>query len=129
MLLYNGYKFLFLRNCRRLFSNFSYPPRYLYDRFNQFFPSHLSIPAILLTINTENDFARLRCLILNRHTIPKYQIASRLATAIKNNPTEEINDPLVKARLNKQSKFDSNLIIHYTYKKRLQKNKNAIHQS
>jgi hypothetical protein len=43
MLLYNGYMFLFLHNYGRLFSNFSYPPRYLYNRFNQFFPSHLSI--------------------------------------------------------------------------------------
>jgi hypothetical protein len=128
MLLYNGYMFLFLHNCRCLFSKFSYPPRYLYDRFYQFFPSHLSISAVLPTTNTENDFARIRYLLLNRPTIPEYQTASRLVKAIKNNPTEEINDPLVKTRLNKQSKFDNNLIIHCTYEKRLQSNKNAIHQ-
>jgi hypothetical protein len=120
--------FLFLHNCGRLLSNFSYPPRYLYNRFNQFFPSHLSISAVLPTINTENEFARIYYLLLNRPMIPEYQIASRVAKAIKNNPTEEINDPLVKARLNKQSKFDNNLIIHSTYEKRLQNNKNAIHQ-
>jgi hypothetical protein len=80
------------------FSNFSYPPRYLYDRFNQFFPSHLSISDVLPTIHTENGFTRLRYLLLNRPTIPEYQIASRVAKATKNNPIEEINDPLVKAR-------------------------------
>jgi len=79
-------------------------------------------------INTENDFARIRYLLINRPTIPEYQIASRVAKAIKNDPTEEINDPLVKVRLNKQSKFDNNLIIHYTYEKRLQNNNKAIHQ-
>jgi hypothetical protein len=61
---------------------------------------------------------------MNRPTISEYQIASRVAKAIKNDPTEEINDSLVKARLKKQSKFDKNLIIHYTYEKRLQNNKN-----
>jgi hypothetical protein len=101
MLLYNGYKFHLLRKCGCLFSNFSYPPRYLYNRFNQFFPSNLSISAVLPTINTENDFARLRCLLLNRHTISDYQIASQIAIAIENNPNEEISDPLVNARLNK----------------------------
>ncbi len=120
--------FHFLDNSSHLFSNFSYPPRYLYDRFNQFFPSHLSISDVLPAIHTANDFVRLRSLLLNRPTIPEYQIASRLAKAIKNNPAEKINDPLVKARLNKQSKFDTNIIIHYTYEKRLQSNKNTIHQ-
>jgi hypothetical protein len=88
----------------------------------------LSISDVLPTIHNENDFVRLRYLLLNRPTIPEYQIASRVAKAIKNNPTAEINDPLVKARLNKQSKFDNNIIIHYTYEKRLQNNKNTIHQ-
>ncbi len=32
------------------------------------------------------------------------------------------------ARLNKKSKFDNNLIIHYTYEKRLKNNKKTIHQ-
>jgi hypothetical protein len=84
----------------------------------------LSISAVLPTIHTEHDFARLRYLLLNRPTISEYQIASRIAEAIKNNSTEEINDPLVKARLNKPSKFDNNIMIHSTYEKRLQKNYN-----
>ncbi len=70
-------------------------------------------------INTKNDFAHIRYLLFNRPTIPEYQIASRVAKAIKNNPIEEVIDLLVKARLNKQSKLDNNLIIHYTCEKRL----------
>jgi hypothetical protein len=108
--------------------HFSYPPRYLYDRFNQFFPSHLSISAVLPMIHTENDFTRIRYVLLNRPTISEYQIASRATKAINDDPTEEIIDPLVKAQLNKQSKFNTNLIIHYTYENRLQSNKNSIHQ-
>jgi hypothetical protein len=34
MLLYNGYMFLFHPKYDRLFSNFSYPPRYLHNQFN-----------------------------------------------------------------------------------------------
>jgi hypothetical protein len=120
--------FLFHPKYDRLFSNFSYPPRYLHNQFNQFFPSHLPISDLLPTIHTENEFARLRYLLLNRPTISEYQIASRALKAINNNPHEEINDPLIKARLNKQSKFENNLIIHYTNEKRLQSNKNVIHQ-
>ncbi len=55
-------------------------------------------------------------------------MASRIAKAIETNRNEEADDPLVRARLKKQSKFDKNLIIHYTYGKRLQSNKTVIHQ-
>jgi hypothetical protein len=55
-------------------------------------------------------------------------MASRIAKAIKSNPNEETDDPLARARLKKQSKFDNNLIIHCTYEKGLQSNKNDIHQ-
>jgi hypothetical protein len=120
--------FLFCRKYDRLFFNFSYPPRYLYNQFNQFFPSNLPISDVLPTIHTENDFARLRYLLLNRPTILEYQIASRAAEAIENSQNEEMADPLVKSRLYKQSKFDHKLIIHYTYEKRLQTNKKAIHR-
>jgi hypothetical protein len=92
------------------------------------FPILVIHQDILPKIHTENNFARLRYILLNRPTIHEYQIASRVAKTIKNNPTEEINDPLVKARFNKQSKLDNNLIVHYTYEKRLQTNKNTIPQ-
>jgi hypothetical protein len=62
----------------------------------------LSISDVLPTTHTENDFARLRYPSLNRPTILEYQIASRIAKTIENNPTEVISDPLVKAQLNLQ---------------------------
>ncbi len=83
--------------------------------------------SVLPTINNENDFAQLRRLLLNRPTIPEYQIASRIAKAIKDNPNEEVDNSLITARLNKPSKFDTNLIIHYTYEKRLQSNKTHLY--
>ena len=35
---------------------------------------------------------------------------------------------MVKARLQKQNKFDKNLILHYMYETRLQNNKKDIHK-
>jgi hypothetical protein len=55
-------------------------------------------------------------------------MASRIAKANQSNLNEEAHNPLVRARLRKQLKFDNNLIIHYTYEKRLQSNKTTIHQ-
>ena len=66
--------------------------------------------------------------MLNRPSIPEYQIASRIAKVTKGNPKAEVSNPLVKAQLKKQSKFDANLIIHYTYEQRLENNKRDIHQ-
>ncbi len=123
MFLYNGYRLLrFLISFFCLLCNSSYPPRYLYQRFSQFFFSHPAISVVLPTINNANCFTQLRCLLLNRPTIPEYEMASRIAKAIETNRNEEADDPLVRARLNKQSKFDNNLIIHYIYEKRLQSN-------
>jgi hypothetical protein len=79
-------------------------------------------------LTNENDFAFIRHSILNKPTIPEYQIASRIAKATNVNSEEKVDNPLVKARLRKQTKFDTNLIIHYTHEKRFQNNKKDIHQ-
>ena len=79
-------------------------------------------------IDSENDFAFIRRILLNKPTIPEYQIATRIATTFDVNTKEEVDNPLVRARLNKQTKYDTNLIIHYTHEKRLQSNKTDIHQ-
>jgi hypothetical protein len=50
-------------------------------------------------------------------------MATRIAKSIKNDPDQEVDNPLVRARLNKPNKFDTSIIIHYTYEKRLQSNK------
>ncbi len=49
-------------------------------------------------------------------------MASRIAKASKSNLNKEADDPLVRATLKTQLKFDNNLIIRYTYEKRLQSN-------
>ena len=111
-----------------LFYNYSYPPRYINTQFHKFFSSYLPTSFVLPIIKSEHDFSFIRQLLLYKPTISEYQIASRIAKAITNNSKEEVDDPLVKARLNKQSKFDTNLTIHYTYETRLQNNKRDIHQ-
>ncbi len=58
----------------------------------------------------------------------EYQIASRIAKTIHGNPDENIENPLVKAKLNRESKFKKNIIIHYTYEKRFQHHKKIVHQ-
>ncbi len=77
---------------------------------------------------SKNDFIFIRHRLLNKPTIPEYQIVARIAKAINIEAGEETDNPLVKARLQKQTKFDSNLIFHYTHEKRLQCNKTDIHQ-
>jgi hypothetical protein len=72
----------------------------LYNRFSQFFSFDSSISLALPTINSENGFSQLDCLLLNRPTIPEYEMASRIAKAIKRNPNEEADDPLVRATKN-----------------------------
>jgi hypothetical protein len=79
-------------------------------------------------ITSEHDFAFTRRILLNRPTIPEHQIASRIARTINVESEEEVDNPLVRARLRKNTEFDTNLIIHYTYEKRLQCNKKDIHQ-
>jgi hypothetical protein len=55
--------------------------------------------------------------ILNKPTIPEYQIAIRIAKTINVEFVIEVDNPLVKARLGKPTKFDANIILHYTYEK------------
>jgi hypothetical protein len=106
----------------------SYPPRYIHTQFNKFLSSHLSTSYILPNIDNQGNFALIRSNLLATPTISEYQIAFRIVKAIKNDPQPETDNPLVEARLNKQSKFHQNLIIHQTYEKRLKNNKKDIHQ-
>ena len=105
-----------------------YPPRYIHSRFQKFFSSYFPTSFVSPVISNENDFNFIRDIILNKPTIPEYAIATRIAKSTDITTVENIDDPLVKARLHKQNKFDDNLIIHYTYEKRLKNNKKDIHQ-
>ena len=44
-------------------------------------------------------------------------MASRTARALKNGPQQDVDNSLVRAQLGKRSKYDTNLIIHYTHEK------------
>ncbi|CAF0779037.1 unnamed protein product [Rotaria sordida] len=79
-------------------------------------------------IHNENDSVTIRRELLHKLTIPKYRIASRLAKTIDTNFKHEVNDPLVKIRLDKIPKWTTNLIIHYTHERRLSTYKKDIHQ-
>jgi len=105
-----------------------YPPRYIHSQFQKFFSSYFPTSFVSPVISNENDFNFIRDIILNKPTIPEYAIATRIAKSTDITTVENIDDPLVKARLHKQNKFDDNLIIHYTYEKRLKNNKKDIHQ-
>ena len=111
-----------------LLCNSSYPPRYIHSKFQKFFAAYFPISFVLPMITNENDFNFIRDILLNKPTIPEYAIASRIAKSLDTKSVDEVNDPLVKARLRKQNKFDKNLIIHYTYEKRLENNKKDIHK-
>ena len=65
---------------------------------------------------------------MNTPTIPEHQVASRIARALKNESQQEVDNSLVRAKLQKQNKYDNNLIIHYTHETRLNNNKRHIHQ-
>ena len=101
------------------FSYHRYPPRLIHSRINKFFANHLATSHVLPMINNENDFVTMRNHLMNQPTLIEYQIASRLAKTIDVKSKEEVNDPLIKPRLNKKSKWISNLIIHYTHERRL----------
>ena len=110
------------------YSHSSYPPRYINSQFHKFFSTYSPTSIVLPIINNDNDFTCLRQTLLTKPTIPEYQIASRIAKFIKSEPDATIDDPLVKSRIDKPSKFDTNVIIHYTYEQRFQSNKKYIHQ-
>jgi hypothetical protein len=130
MLLYNRYlcsiPFIFL-----ILSSFkfSYPPRYIYSQFIKFFAFHFPTSNHLLpTITNQSHMKRLHDFYLNRPTVPQYQLASRIATAHLTNPTEELDNSSVQIQLNKQTKFNNNIITHFTYEDRLRNNKKDIHK-
>jgi len=69
-------------------------------------------------ISNENNFATIHRQLLNKPTISKYQIASPIKKTININSKDEVNNPLIKARLGKESKWITNLIIiHYIHEK------------
>lgn len=123
-----GKYLLYIQNILNLFYSFSYPPMYIHNQFINFFTFHLSPSFILPKIYSQTDFALIRSVLVTTPTIPEYQMASRIAGAVKNEPQQEVDNSLVRAELRKQSKSNTNLTIHYTREKRLKNHKHHIHQ-
>jgi hypothetical protein len=111
-----------------LFYYDSYPPRYIHTHLHKLFSSYLPTPLVLPIITNQSDFVFIRQILLRKPTITGYQLASRIANSIDADSRENVDTLSLKTRLQKQTKFATNLIIHYTYEKRLQSNKKDIHQ-
>jgi hypothetical protein len=107
---------------------YSYPTRYIYNRFNLFFNHYPTKSTILPLLNNENNFATFHRLFLNQPTIHEHQIASRIAKTINPDKNDTVDNPAVERKRNKQSKWLNNLIIHYTHEKRLAAYKQDIHE-
>ncbi len=85
----------------------------------KFFTSNITISSIIPFIDNEQEFMFVRDRLLNRPTATEHQIASRIVQTIDPNNNDTVDDPLVQIRLNRQSKWATNLIIHYKHEQRL----------
>ena len=94
----------------------------------KFFTNYLSLPSIIPLLDNENDFLVRRRRLLNKPTITEHQIALRIVQTIEPADKPAVDNPLVKTRLDKESKWINNLIIHYTHEKQLEGYKKDIHQ-
>jgi hypothetical protein len=87
--------------------------------------------SISFTNHKANNFFRDEIsIVLSSETVvtSSTELPDSRCILLKSSSKEVVNNPLVEASLNKQTKFDSNLIIHYTYEKRLQNNKKDINE-
>ena len=84
----------------------------------KFFTQYISISSISPFINNESDFNIVRRQLLNKPTIQEHEIASRIAKTIDQTNINTVDNPLVKERYSKESKWVNNLIIHYTHENR-----------
>jgi hypothetical protein len=120
-LLYNGFvRYIHFFSLLFYFFSPSYPTRYIHRQFTKFFSFHFQPSHILPTIIDENTIGRLHYVFVQTPTIPEYQRAARVARTIQQNPTEEVDDSLVRFQLNKQMTRDTRLLMHYTFEERLQ---------
>ena len=106
----------------------SYPPRYIYSQFIKFFSDQLRNMSTLPWIDTVHDFQFIQACLLNRATLAESQMASRIANAMKSNDENITGNLIAKPAIEKESKWDKNLIIHYTHESRFTILKRDIHQ-
>ncbi|CAF1562690.1 unnamed protein product [Didymodactylos carnosus] len=78
--------------------------------------------------DNENAFVAVHQQLFNKSTTPEYQIASRIAKTTIIESKDNINNLLIQTKLDKETKWLTSLIIHYTHEKRLASYKKDIHQ-
>jgi hypothetical protein len=79
-------------------------------------------------LNNENNFAVTHRHLLNNPANHDPQLASRNAKPNEHDSNNTVDNSLVQTKPNKESKWLSSLIIHYTHEKRLANYKTTIHQ-
>jgi hypothetical protein len=94
----------------------------------KFLTNQLTISSILPLIDNKHDFMFIRRYLLNQPTVIELQVASRIATVVDLQHPDTVDNPLVKARLNKNSKWKDPLIIHYEHEVRLESYNKDIHK-
>jgi hypothetical protein len=94
----------------------------------KFFIGNFTITSLQPVLDNEHSFTFIRFYLLNRPTITEYELASRIANAINPQDHDATDDSLVRAQINKKSKWIDNLIVHYTHEARLESYKRDIHQ-
>jgi hypothetical protein len=86
----------------------------------KFFTRKFTITSLQPVLDNEYSFTFIRSYLLNRPIITEYKLASRIANTINPQDHDATDDPLVRAQLNKKSKWIDNLIVHYTHEARLE---------
>ena len=99
--------------------NHSYPPRYIHSQFNKFYRNYITTSSIVSLSLNKQDFTDIRGRILDKPTTSEYELAARIAKTMNTKTREETSDPLVRAKLNDEQKWNKTVIIHYTFEQRL----------
>jgi hypothetical protein len=94
----------------------------------KFFTNNITISTIIPFIENEHDFIFIRGQILNKLTATEHQIASRIVQTIDPNNNGMVDDPLVQMRHRRESKWTTNLIIHYKHEARFATFKSSLLQ-
>ena len=128
-LLYNGYVqlFILLNLCIILLTS-SYPTRYIYTQFHEFFVKHLvATTSILPMIHDANEYVLLRQRLLNQPSIDENKRAAHLAKQYNLQEFEFGIDPLIKQQILKRREKEKSIFMHYTHEKRFSHYKRATH--
>ncbi|CAF1461514.1 unnamed protein product [Adineta ricciae] len=107
----------------------NYAPRFMYSRFHNFIAIYVKTSNIQPFIHDENQFRAIRQKTLNIPTIPDYRMASRIERDKATPDDESLETGVPKTNSTKSSKWDNQLIIHYTHEQRFQNCKRDQHQS